>query len=240
MNATRQLACLAIALAALASCAKVQVSDREESATGKIARPDHIWVYDFAGTPGDVPPQSSLSGHAAADTSTQSAADAALSRKIGAEVAKELALQISAMGLPGAHASSESIVAVGDLMIHGTLLTIQEGSATERVAIGMGKGAAELKVAVEGFEQTPNGLLKLGGGTLDTEASKSPGAVVPLAVTLATHNPLGLIVSTGVKLHDEKTGSATIQGKVQQVAQQIATELRPRFEQQGWIPPKAN
>jgi hypothetical protein len=64
--------------------------------------------------------------------------------------------------------------------------------------------------------------------------------VAGLATFAATKNPLGLIVSTGVKLHDEKTGSATIQGKVQQVAAQFAQELRPRFEQQGWIAPQAN
>jgi hypothetical protein len=229
-----------IVLASLAGCAKVQVSDQETLVNKQLPRPDHIWVYDFAGTPGDVPPASSLSGTAAAQPATQTPADVALNREIGSEIAKELAQQIAAMGLPAQQAKAQTVIAVGDLVIHGTLLSIVEGSATERVAIGMGKGAAELKVAVEGFEMTPNGLLELGKGSLDTEASKSPGAVVPLAVTLATHNPLGLIVSTGVKLHDEKTGSATIHGKVQQVAKQIATELRPRFEKQGWIPPQAN
>jgi hypothetical protein len=172
------------------------------------------------------------------DPTTQSAEDVALNRKIGAEIANELAGQIAAMGLPAEHASSQSAVSVGDLMIHGTLLKIQEGSEAERVAIGMGKGAAELKVAVEGFEMTPSGPRKLGSGTLDTDAGKTPGAAVSLAATVATKNPLGLIVSTGVKLHDEETGKATIEGKVEQVATQIATELRPRFEQQGWIPPQ--
>lgn len=86
---------------------------------------------------------------------------------------------------------------------------------------------------------TPSGLVQLGSGTLDTEAGKSPGASVPLVVAVATKNPLGPIVSTGVKLHEEETGSTTIHGKVQQVAKQIAEELRPRFEQQGWIPPRS-
>jgi hypothetical protein len=35
---------------------------------------------------------------------------------------------------------------------------------------------------------------QLGSGTLDTKASKSPGAAVPLVVAIATKNPLGLIV----------------------------------------------
>jgi hypothetical protein len=121
-------------------------------------------------------------------------------------------------------------------VIRGTLLTVEAGSATERVAIGMGKGNAVLKAAVEGFLVTEQGLRKLGSGTVDTEGGKTPGAAVPLAVALATKNPLGLIVSTGVKLHEEETGAATIQGKAKDVATEIATQLEQRFRQEGWIP----
>jgi hypothetical protein len=240
MKSTTVSAVLIVAIAVVAGCAKVQVTERETLVDRKLPRPDHIWIYDFVGTPGDVPHESSLASQSSVDTAAQTPEDAALNRQIGGEIAKTLAEQISVMGLPAEHASSQTVVGVGDLVIRGTLLRIVEGSAEERVAIGMGKGAAELKVAVEGFEMTPRGLLEIGKGTLDTEASKSPGAAVPAAVALATKNPLGLIVSTGVKLHGEETGSATIHGKVQQVAKQIATELRPRFEQQGWIAPQAN
>ncbi len=229
---------LMVALAAVTGCAKVDVSDRQTLVNRQFPRPQHIYVYDFVGTPGDVPPESSYAGQSSQGTPAQTPQNIALNREIGSEMAKALVEQISAMGLPAEHATSQTTVAIGDLVIRGTLLTLQEGSATERVAIGMGEGAAELKVALEGYEMTQNGLLELGRGTLDTQASKSPGAAVPLAVAIATKNPLGLIVSTGVKLHDEKTGSATIHGKVQMVAKQIAKELRPRFEQQGWIPPQ--
>jgi hypothetical protein len=83
---------------------------------------------------------------------------------------------------------------------------------------------------------TDHGLRELGSGSLDTTATKTPGAAVPLVVAVATKNPLGLIVSTGVKLHGEESGSGTLHGKVQEVAKAIATEARPRFEKQGWIP----
>jgi hypothetical protein len=141
------------------------------------------------------------------------------------------------MGLPAEHATSGTVPEVDDLVIRGTLLSVVAGSATERVAIGMGEGAAELKVAVEGFHMTAEGLRKLGSGKLDTNASKTPGAAVPLVVAVATKNPLGLIVSTGFKLHDEETGKSTIQGKAKDVAKEIGGQLRPRFEQQGWIAP---
>jgi len=229
------LAFILIALAAFVGCAKVQVSDRQEMGSAKLPRPDHIYVYDFVGTPGDVPAGS----EAAAPTEQQTQADIELNREVGAEIARELAAQIAGMGLPALQASDATVVELDAIVIRGTLLSVVQGSEVERVTIGLGKGAAELKVAVAGFQMTPNGLVELGSGDLDTEAGKSPGAAVGLATFAATKNPIGLIVSTGVKLHDEKTGSATIQGKAQQVATQIAKEIRPRFEQQGWIPPEA-
>ena len=239
MSGTNTRAALVVA-SPLAGCAKVQVSDRQVLVSQQLPRPDHVYVYDFVGTPGDVPPESSFSTPAAVQPNQQTQADIALNREVGGELAKALAPQISAMGLTAVHASRETVVEVGAIVIRGTLLAVVQGSEVERVAIGLGKGAADLKVAVEGFEMTPNGLLELGEGDLDTEAGKTPGAAVGLVTLAATRNPLGLIVSTGVKLHDEKTGSATIQGKVRQVATQIATELRPRFEQQGWIVPRAS
>ena len=140
------------------------------------------------------------------------------------------------MGLPAEHATSRTTPAVGDLVIHGYLLSVEQGSAAERVAIGLGKGDAELKVAVEGYQMTDHGLREVGSGALDTTQTKSPGAAVPLAVAIATKNPLGLIVSTGVKLHGEETGSSTIQGKAKDTAKEIAEQLKPRFQDQGWIP----
>ena len=221
---------------ALAACAKTQVTQRQEYTGGRLPRPEHIFVYDFAATPEDVPSESALAGHPSVESAPQTPEQIALGRQIGAEIAKDLASEIDAMGLPGEHATSTSAPRVGDLEIRGSLLSVQAGSAAERVAIGFGKGNAELKTAVEGFLVTEQGLRKLGSGQVDSGDSKTPGAAVPLAVAVATKNPLGLIVSTGVKLTEEGTGASTIQGKGKDTAQEIAKQLKPRFQQQGWIP----
>jgi hypothetical protein len=228
---------LCLVTATALACTSVKVEDRESASAERLPRPHHIFVRDFVATPEDVHPDSSVLSHTSGEPVAQTPEQIALGRQIGFELASELASEITAMGLPAEHATSEPSPAVDDLVIRGTLLSVVEGSEAERVAIGMGKGAAELKVAVEGYRMTPDGLRKLGGGTLDTSAGKTPGSAVTGVVALATKNPIGLIVSTGVKLHDEKTGKSTIHGKAKDVAKQIASELRPRFESQGWIPP---
>ena len=231
-----RLAMSLVALVLVAACAGVNVSDRKILVNEKLPRPDHIYVYDFIATPADVPSDSALAGQTTSGNPPLTRDQIALGREVGAEVANALVSEIAAMGLPAAHATSQTKFELNDIVIRGYLLSVETGNAAERVAIGMGAGAAELKTAVEGFEVTPTGLRMLGSGTLDTRASKSPGAAVPLAVAIATKNPLGLIVSTGVKMHGEVSGSSTIEGKAKEIAKEIGEQIRPRFEQQGWIP----
>jgi hypothetical protein len=56
-----------------------------------------------------------------------------------------------------------------------------------------------------------------------------------LAVLIATHNPAGLIVSTGMKVYGEESGSNTIEGRAQKDAQEVGGILKTRFQQQGWL-----
>ena len=82
---------------------------------------------------------------------------------------------------------------------------------------------------------TAQGLRKLGSGTVDSSGAKSPGAAVPVAVAVASGNPVGLIVSSGVKVYGEASGSSTIEGRAKQTAKEIADQLKTKFQQQGWI-----
>jgi hypothetical protein len=226
--------CLFVMLVA-AGCASTQITNRDQVVTGQLPRPAHVWVYDFAATPADVPAESALVGQPSESSTPQTAEDIAMGRKVGAQIAAELATQIYQMGMPGAQAMTGTMVQINDLVIRGYLLSIEEGSAKKRVAIGFGSGASELKVAVEGFQMTAQGLRKLGSGTTDATGGKAPGGIMGLAVLAATHNPAGLIIGTGVKVYKEKSGSSTVEGRAKQTAKEIADVLKIRFQEQGWI-----
>jgi hypothetical protein len=122
-----------------------------------------------------------------------------------------------------------------DIVIRGYFLSIQEGSAGKRMALGFGAGESELRVAVEGFQVTPQGLRKLGSGTTESTGNKTPGGIVGLATMLATHNPAGLIISTGMKVYGQESGRDTIQGRAKATAKEVADVLKTRFQEQGWI-----
>ena len=224
---------LSIALLA-AGCASTKVSDQQQLVSGLIPKPNHILVYNFVATPGDVPANSVLAGENL-DTTPQTPEQIAEGKKLGAQIASELVTQIRDMGMPAEVALPGIQPQINDLVLRGYLLSVQEGSAVERVAVGFGAGKATLRTLVEGFQDTPQGLRKLGQGTVDAGGNKTPGAALGLATFLATKNPAGLIVSGGMKAYGEASGSDTIEGRAKDTAKEIASVLKTRFQQQGWI-----
>jgi hypothetical protein len=115
------------------------------------------------------------------------------------------------------------------------LESVDEGDATDRIALGFGEGAAKMRVAVEGYLMTERGLRLLGSGEVDSGGGNTPGLIVPLVVTAATANPVGLIVGGVLKVHGEMSGEDTIEGAARRTAEEIGRHLQERFEQEGWI-----
>jgi hypothetical protein len=228
---SRVVLCL-FAVVSLAGCASTKVSDRQVLVTEEMPRPNRILVYNFAATPADA---RELANQPAEAGAPQTPEQTQAGRELGAKIASELASEIRAMGLPCEAVPIGTQPQMYDIVIKGYLLSVQAGSAAKRVTIGFGAGASELQTAVEGFQMTPRGLRKLGSGTVDAGGNKTPGAAVGVASLIATGNPAGLIVSTGMKVYGEASGSSTLDGRAKATAKEIAEKIKPRFQQQGWI-----
>ena len=74
----------------------------------KLARPDHIYVYDFAATPADLAPEDVATAQYAAPNAPQSAKeieDRSQARRTGREKPRP---KIQAMGLPAAEATADA------------------------------------------------------------------------------------------------------------------------------------
>lgn len=219
----------------IVGCASIKVTNRKEYVTQQLPRPDLIWVYNFAATPADLPANSVLAGQCSEHSTPQTAEHIATGRKLGAQIETKLVEQIRGMGMPAKHAVMGTTPQINDMVIQGYLVSFDMGSAEKRLTIGLGYGSSELKVAVECFQMTANGLRKLWSDTSDAGGSKTPGAAMGAATLIATHNPVGLIVSSGIKVYREVSGSSRVEGRAKQTAKEIADELRKRFQEQGWI-----
>lgn len=225
-----------LALAAAAGCAKTTVISRDEAVTGKIPRPATIWIYDFVAAPQDLPPYSSLAEKYAEPATPQSAEHIAIGRKMGELIAQEMAAEIHAMGMNAVHAGMHSTPVLNDIVIRGYLVSFDEGSEWKRIIIGFNEGNTDLKAAVEGFQMTARGLRKIGSGKTDAEGNELPGGALGGVIFLATHNPAGLIINTGMKVYGQESGRDTVEGRAKQTAGKICGILKQRFQEQGWIP----
>ena len=225
---------LALGLLAAVGCASTKITNRDEYTGGKMPRPGRVIVHNFAATPADLPgwyQTSDMKAPAEEMTSEQLEAG----RSLGIHVARELVTQLVDMGMPGVRAPGAPDPNEGDLVLVGYFGAIDEGSALKRVVIGFGSGGAELTTHVEGYRMTNGSLERLGSADLDAGVSKGPGVVVPAIVTIATANPIGLIVGGALKAGGELTGSSTIEGTGKRTAGKIAEALQPKFKEQGWI-----
>ncbi len=235
MSSFNRVALCLFALVALAGCASTKVTESTSYQGERLARPDRIIVHDFAATPEDIPDWSASAGGHPAPSTPLTAEAIETGRDLGRQVAKQLVEEIRDMGLPAVRAEGQQTPDIGDIVIVGYFESIEEGSTTKRLIIGFGSGGAALTTQVEGYLMTDQGLRRLGSREVSSGAGKTPGLVVPIAVTIATANPIGLIVMGTVKVAGEVTGSSKVTGTAKRTAKKIGDELRVAFEKQGWI-----
>src|SRR5262245_31889270 len=108
MKSFTRLTFYMLALFVAAGCASTEVSDRQEYKGGKLPRPHHIWVYDFAATPAEIPAESALAGQSTQHATPQTPEQIELGRNLGEAIATQMVEEIFNMGLPAKRASSRT------------------------------------------------------------------------------------------------------------------------------------
>jgi len=222
-----------LALLLLGGCAKTTVTQEQYYQGPRLAKPARILVYDFAANASDLPAGYTMA--VAAPPADQSPDDLSLGRKLGALVAKDLVGELQKMGLPAVGANGQPPPQLNDIAIVGYFVSVDSGSIAKRFAIGFGSGAPALPTAVEVYVMSNQGLRRLGSAELDSTGSKGPGEALPLAVAVASGNPIGLIVSSAAKVEGEVSGRTTIEGSAERTAKEIAEKLKVGAQRQGWI-----
>lgn len=236
MTTLRPILGIPLAVLLLAGCSTIKVSDSDEYEGPAIPRPARILVHDFVASPADLPGWADDSSAQGLPQAAADADDVSAVRKLGADVAVELVKKLNAMGMTAVRAANQPGPQLNDVAIVGYFTSIDAGSGAERVVVGFGKGSAQVNAHVDGYRDTADGMERLGGSTIDSGGSaKTPGMIVPALVTVATHNPLGLVVGGAVKAEGEVSGRSTAEGSAERIANEFAKELKPKFQEQGWI-----
>src|SRR6185503_13878494 len=187
---------MAVLILSAAGCASTKTYNQQRVETGKIPRPNQIWVYDFVATPADIPRDSQLAQTYTIVASPQTAEQIQLGRELGGKIADRLVQEIRDMGMPASRAFTTATTTTqpNDIVVRGYLTSIDKGSTAGRMAIGFGAGASELQTVVEGLQVTPQGLRMIGSATVEAKGAKTPGAGMGAATWAVTGNPAGFIV----------------------------------------------
>jgi len=200
---------------------------------GPLPRPKRILVYDFSSDARDLSASSSIRERI--NGAGVRPEHVSVGRELGVRIATDLSAKIKEMGLPAMRVSAQAAPRAGDIVFKGYFLSADEGDAAKRMALGFGSGGAELTVKVEAYQMTAKGLRFLGSGEGTAETGKSPGTAVGIGTTIATSNPVGLIVGGALKANGEASGKETIDGAASKIAKLIAVKLEAAFRRQGWI-----
>ncbi len=185
-----------------------------------------------------MPADSSLAGQVGAPSTPPTPEEIETGRKYGAMIAQQLVIDIQGMGMPAIEAGPGSSPQIGDGVIRGYIVSTEGGGAGNRSSAWSSDSAPERlrwRTVVVGYAMTPQGLRKLGSGTLTSSGNKTPGLVVPAAVAIAAANPVGLIVVGGIKIYGAASGKTWLQGRAKSTDDEIAAQLRIRFQDRGWI-----
>jgi hypothetical protein len=203
-------------LMAFASGCSSTNSGQNTHRAGQLPRPERVIVYDFASSPYEVSADSRFSANYVPEAPAPTPQQSALGREIGGKVAAQLVEEINAMGVPAVRGALGRQPKLNDIVLRGYLVSVAEGAPASSAIVGIGGGTSEFSAVVETFQKTPYGLTRLGAG--------------------ATADPIGLVFSkTSMNVKGETAGSSRIEAFAKQVAAEIASGLKNRFQEQGWV-----
>ena len=207
--------------------AKVKVTPLANYSGGaSLPKPEKILVYDFAVNPDDVQVDK-LQALRPRHLITGDKSPNAIANSANKTFSKELVKALSKTGIPVEHAASDAVPSDHDLLVQGSFLSLKEGHKTERVAVGMGTGSADLQAKVDVHLKTPTDNVLLSQFQTETRGAKNVGAGVPIVAGL---NPA--VAATKSTITDRKK---TLNSYASKTADATAKEIAKAMAQQGWI-----
>ncbi len=228
ISSSRYLALVALpcALGSLAGCASTEVQPSVMiPASEALPRPTRIAVYDFAVAAHDVSPNNApLSRLRRAFGGSQSEEELKVGRSVAGALSVELVKALKDLDLPIERASAAA-VADGTLAIEGQFVSIDEGNRLQRVIIGFGVGASEVKTHTQMYLGTPAGPRLVEEFETDAAVGMGAGAAIGAGVAVST------AVQGGLRAVTEPKDTAEADAK--RTAEQLAKQIKEIFGAHG-------
>lgn len=224
---------LAIVVGLGAGCGRARVRNLEADRAAVLPRPARVLVFDFDTGAGDVRVGSSPRRTARQAVGLSVRESDVLAAAVADTLAARLVEDVRALGLPAERAAGAAPPAVGDVVIQGQFLRVDEGSQVQRFVIGLGVGATELRTQVEMFQVTAAGWQPIKRFDTVAQGARFPGAAFfvaggAAAGTVAT----SAMITSGVGVIRELRSS--IDADARRTAEQIVAQVSAVKTAQRW------
>jgi hypothetical protein len=205
--------------------AKVKVITLQSYKGSPLPKPDKILVYDLVpdteiqvDKSQRLRPRHLIAGDATPD---------AIAKKSESTFSAELTKQLAKTGIPVQHVAEDTAPSDSSLMVQGTFVSLRQGDKTQRVAVGMGLGSAQVQTKIDIRLKTSAEALLVSQFRTETTTTKNVGAAAPVAAGL---NPA--VVATKSVVTDRRK---TLNRDVSKTADASAKEITRLMADQGWI-----
>lgn len=220
----------------LSACARTNVEHRTTD-TRRMPKPDTIVVHDFSVSPDQVALDHNMGLRLQEMMGSQTDASERLriAQEISKIVTQQLVKDLAKMGLNVVAAPAAGAPGTRILDIEGQFFSIDQGNQRQRMIIGFGMGASEVRVMVQAFETTGEGRELVDDFFVTTQSSRRPG-LGPMggAGAVAGNAAASLALSSTSMLVGAR--AQTVQADAQNLADRVSAELEKYFVQQGWLP----
>lgn len=218
------------------SCARTQVQ-YVGSNPRPLPRPERILVHPFGVSADQVALDQTigLRLQELVGSKTDDSERLRIARELSGIVAQRLVQDLQGKGFDAVTAPAGTRPGVRTLEIDGQFLSVDQGSQRQRMIIGFGLGASEVRVLVQAFAVTDTGRELVDDFYINTQSSRRPG-MGPMAGggAVAGNAAAALALSGTTALVGAR--AQTVEADAQNLADRVAEELQKYFVQQGWTP----
>src|SRR5262249_53845234 len=142
--------------------------------------------------------------------------------------------EIGELGIPTTRAATAPPLPAPTLSVEGQILSIDEGSRAQRMVIGFGAGASEVRSLVQVYETTPDARRFVEDFYTTVKSSQKPG-MGPMAGGGAAAGHAGTSGVGGGATGGGTGRAQRVEGDAANMAKEVTKTLRQFFVQQGWI-----
>ena len=194
-----------------------------------IAKPGRVLVHEFASNAPNVPEGSAIHAFNTRRTALPSPNAVRRNTRLGALITKHLIAQLKRRGIPAVAALPGLQPRTGDVVILGDIIMVDRGDPFQRVLIGFGTGAVQLRTLSEAYLVVSDALIPLRASEVEANGGKMPGMAMSLGFGSAAN-----IALSGATAVVSEVGPESVEGAAKHTAAQISQLMVAAYARRGW------